>query len=242
MSRFQMSLNVDDVGAAVEFYTNLFGVGPAKQRDGYANFVVEDPPMKLIVIEGEGASGTINHVGIEYANGTEVAAQTEQVVAAGLPVKVDDIHTCCFATQDKAWTQDPDGVPWEMYTVVSDADHFGANPHVLDQLLPPVTIEQLAAAVADPVTTVIDAQGDNKYDSAHIDGAIDFAVDDVLGQAAELLPDKNAPVVLYCTNSDCLGAEFVGTQLVQAGYTDVRRFPGGVEQWASNGRQVVSSK
>lgn len=239
MSRFQISLNVDDAGAAVEFYTKLFGVGPAKQRDGYANFVVADPPMKLIVIENEGAPGTINHVGIEYADGVEVAAQTERVAAAGLPVKVDDVHTCCYATQDKAWTQDPDGVPWEMYTVVSDAEDFGANPHALDQMLPPVTIDQLAAAVADENTTVIDAQGDGKFDAVHIDGAIDFALDDVLGQASNLLRDKDAPVVLYCTDAECLGAEFVGTQLVEAGYSDVRRFPGGVAQWADHGKPVT---
>ncbi len=129
MSRFQMSINVRDTEAAVVFYTKLFGVGPAKQRPGYANFVVENPPLKFIVIEGEGDPGTINHVGIEVASTDEVSAEAMRIEALGLPVKVDGTHTCCYATQDKVWTMDPEGVPWEVYTVLADTDHFGAAVH-----------------------------------------------------------------------------------------------------------------
>lgn len=129
MSRFQLSLNVADVDAAVEFYSKLLAVEPAKHLPGYANFVVADPPLKVIVIEAEGEPGTINHVGIEHPDGAAVGAETERISNLGLAVKVDDPHTCCFATQEKAWTRDPDGVPWELYTVVDDTQHFGANPH-----------------------------------------------------------------------------------------------------------------
>ena len=241
MSRFQMSLNVDDAEVAVAFYTKLFGVGPAKQREGYANFVVEDPPMKLIVIENEGVPGTINHVGIEYADGARVAAETERVTAAGLAVEVDDQHTCCYATQEKAWAQDADGVPWELYTVVDDTDDFGANPHELDQLIPRIPIDGLAAAVADEGVTIIDAQGDGKFEKAHIEGAVDFGFDDVVEQATASIPELDSPVVVYCTDAECLGAEFVGTQLVEAGYTDVKRFAGGIERWAAAGKPTVGT-
>jgi catechol 2,3-dioxygenase-like lactoylglutathione lyase family enzyme len=129
MSRFQISINVADADAAVGFYSKLLGVEPAKRQPGYANFVVADPPLKLIVIEGEGEPGTINHVGIEVADTEAVVAATHRLAELGLPFKVDDTHTCCYATQDKVWTQDPDGVPWETYTVVEHADHFGARAH-----------------------------------------------------------------------------------------------------------------
>jgi len=241
MSRFQLSLNVADVDSSVEFYTKLFGVGPSKHRDGYANFVVEDPPLKLIVIESEGESGSINHVGIEYESGTDVATQTERIAALDLPVKVDDPHTCCYATQEKAWTVDKDGVPWELYTVVEDTEDFGANPHggtALDALLPPVAIEELEAALADPDVVVIDAQGDGNYEKAHIAGAINFGLDEVAEQASTAISEKDQRVVLYCTDKDCLGAEFVGTLLVQAGYSNVGRFPGGVDGWGKAGRAV----
>ena len=241
MSRFQLSLNVSDVEASVEFYSKLLGVKPAKHRDGYANFIVEDPPLKLIVIESEGESGTINHVGIEYDSGEEVANQTERIAALDLPVKVDDPHTCCFATQEKAWTLDKDGVPWELYTVVDDTEHFGANPHggtPLDVLLPPVSVEELEAALADPDVVVIDAQGDDTYATAHIAGTDHFGFNTVTEQAAETILTKDQRVVVYCTDKDCLGAEFVGTLLVEAGYSNVGRFPGGVGEWAATGRAV----
>jgi len=241
MSRFQLSINVNDVDSSVEFYTKLFGVGPIKHRDGYANFVVEDPPLKFIVIEGEGDSGSINHAGIEYDSGAEVATQTERIAALDLPVKVDDPHTCCFATQEKAWTRDEDGVPWELYTVVNDTEHFGVNPHggtPLDVLLPPVGIEELEAALADPDMVVIDAQGDGNFEKAHIAGAINFDLDEVAKQASMATSDKDQRVVLYCTDQDCLGAEFVGTLLVEAGYSNVGRFPGGVDGWGKAGRPI----
>jgi len=129
MSRFQISLNVRDVDASVAFYSQLFGVASSKHREGYANFVVSDPPLKLILIENEGAPGTINHVGIEVEDTDAVVAATHQLARRGLSFRVDETHTCCYASQDKVWTQDPDGVPWETYTVVAEADHFGARAH-----------------------------------------------------------------------------------------------------------------
>ncbi len=238
MSRFQLSLNVDNVEASVEFYSKLFGVKPAKHRPGYANFVVEDPPMKLIVIEGEGTPGSINHVGIEHDSGEAVAAETERVSRLGLPVEVDDPHTCCFATQEKAWTADADGVPWEIYTVTDHTPNFGASPRggtPVDMILPPVTGEELRAALDDPNVVVIDAQGDGGYEKLHVEGARNFGLDDVESQAAGAIATKDQRVIVYCTDIDCLGAEFVGTQLVQAGYSNVGRFPGGVEAWAAAG-------
>ncbi len=243
MSRFQLSLNVVDVDASVEFYTKLFGVEPAKHRDGYANFVVADPPMKLVIVENEGQPGTINHVGIEFASGAEVAERTDLVTAAGLPVEVDDPHTCCFATQEKAWTQDVDGVPWELYTVVADAPGFGASPRggtPIDVMIPPIDIDELRSALDDESTIVVDAQGPGAYEQAHIPGAINFGLDSVDQQAATEIGDPNRRVIVYCTDVDCLGAEFIGTLLVQAGYTNIGRYPDGVAGWRDAGLPVTT--
>ncbi len=245
MSRFQLSVNVADVDAAVDFYTKLLGVAPAKHRSGYANFVVSDPPMKLIVVEDEGEPGTINHLGIEVETGEQVAAETQRISAAGVEVEVDDPHTCCYATQEKAWTRDADGLPWEIYTVVGDTPNFGASPRggtPLDVMLPPVDIDTVEAALAGGTATVIDAQGDGdgRFDVAHIPGSIDFDLHTVLDQAAAAIPDRSQPVIVSCTDNDCQGSEFVGTLLIKAGYTNVSRFPGGVKEWEASGRPVGS--
>ena len=121
MSRVQLAINVSDLSAAVGFYTKLFGTEPAKVRPGYANFAVEQPPLKLVLIEGEGRGGTLNHLGVEVASTQEVAEATGELVAHGLDATSEENVSCCYAVQDKVWVHDPDGAPWEVYTVLADA-------------------------------------------------------------------------------------------------------------------------
>ncbi|MDQ4026217.1 MAG: VOC family protein [Actinomycetota bacterium] len=121
MSRVQLALNVDDVDEAVAFYSKLFGVEPAKRRPGYANFAVEEPALKLVLIENEGHGGTLNHLGVEVASTEDVAAASGRLESEGLAPSEEQGVTCCYALQDKVWVKDPSGAPWEIYTVLADA-------------------------------------------------------------------------------------------------------------------------
>ncbi|MGD0881825.1 MAG: ArsI/CadI family heavy metal resistance metalloenzyme [Acidimicrobiales bacterium] len=126
MSRVQLALNVSDLDEAVAFYSKLFGTEPAKLRPGYANFAIVDPPLKLVLMEtedarGHGVAGALNHLGVEVETTDEVAAADGRLSADGLETEVQDQTTCCFAVQDKVWVNDPDGAPWEVYTVLADA-------------------------------------------------------------------------------------------------------------------------
>jgi catechol 2,3-dioxygenase-like lactoylglutathione lyase family enzyme len=121
MSRVQLALNVSDVDAAVAFYSKLFNTQPAKRRPGYANFAVETPPLKLVLIENPAAAGTLNHLGVEVATTEEVTAATGRLAGEGLETATEDNVTCCYAVQDKVWTTDPDGLSWEHYVVLADA-------------------------------------------------------------------------------------------------------------------------
>ncbi|MGH9077837.1 MAG: ArsI/CadI family heavy metal resistance metalloenzyme [Acidimicrobiales bacterium] len=121
MSRVQLALNVADIDAAVGFYSRLFATEPAKRRPGYANFAVADPPLKLVLIEGQGTAGTMNHLGVEVPSRHQVAAAQVRLAVQGLATTVEEV-TCCFAVQDKVWVDDPDGAPWEVYTVLADAE------------------------------------------------------------------------------------------------------------------------
>ena len=68
MSRVQLALNVPDIDEAVAFYSKLFATEPAKRRPGYANFAVDSPPLKLVLIENPGAEGRLNHLGMLSAS------------------------------------------------------------------------------------------------------------------------------------------------------------------------------
>src|SRR5262249_36008245 len=114
------------IDAAVEFYSRLFAAEPAKRRTGYANFAITDPPLKLVLIEhpegrGQGVTGALNHLGVEVDTPQEVRAATDRLAVEGLDPEVQEATTCCYAVQDKAWVDDPDGAPWEVYTVLADA-------------------------------------------------------------------------------------------------------------------------
>ena len=129
-TRIQLALNVSDVAAATEFYTKLFGVAPHKRRDGYANFVVADPPLKLVLIENPDAPETLNHLGVEAPTPEQVNDTLTRVRSAGLSATVAESDLCCHAVQDKVFVAAPD-VPhgwWEFYAVTDDNP---ANPERL---------------------------------------------------------------------------------------------------------------
>jgi catechol 2,3-dioxygenase-like lactoylglutathione lyase family enzyme len=127
MSRVQLALNVSDVDAAVEFYSRLFGVGPAKRRPGYANFAIDEPALKLVLIENAAAPATLNHLGVEVGSSGDVAAAQARLAGEGLATATEESVSCCYAVQDKVWVSDPDGAPWEIYTVLADADTMGCR-------------------------------------------------------------------------------------------------------------------
>jgi len=125
MSRVQLALRVSDLEGSIGFYSKLFGVEPAKLRPGYANFAVEQPPLKLVLIEGEPDQPTVmDHLGVEVFSTDEVTAATGRLQEAGLLTVEENDTACCYAVQDKVWVHGPGQEPWEVYVVKGDADRL----------------------------------------------------------------------------------------------------------------------
>jgi catechol 2,3-dioxygenase-like lactoylglutathione lyase family enzyme len=120
MSRVQLALNVADLDASIEFYSKLFKTEPAKIRDGYANFAIADPPLKLVLFTGMGEPGSLNHIGVEVEDADAVRAIVAHVDELGFEQKVREDTSCCFALQDKTWVRGPEN-DWEFYYVKDDA-------------------------------------------------------------------------------------------------------------------------
>ncbi|MFS8199670.1 ArsI/CadI family heavy metal resistance metalloenzyme [Streptomyces sp. CWNU-52B] len=122
-SRVQLALRVPDLGASVAFYTKLFGAEPAKLRDGYANFAITEPSLKLVLIEGTVDEATrMDHLGVEVESTEAVHGATARLGEAGLATDVENDTTCCYALQDKVWVHGPGQESWEVYVVKADAD------------------------------------------------------------------------------------------------------------------------
>lgn len=130
MSRIQLALNVDDLDAAITFYSKLFGQAPAKVKPGYANFAVAEPPLKLVLLENPGHGGTLNHLGVEVESSDQVHAEIARLTGEGLFTEEEIGSTCCFALQDKVWVGAPDGERWEIYTKLADSETFFEVPVV----------------------------------------------------------------------------------------------------------------
>jgi catechol 2,3-dioxygenase-like lactoylglutathione lyase family enzyme len=125
MSRIQLALNVEDLAQAITFYSKLFHTEPTKRKPGYANFVIADPPVKLVLLENPGQGGTLNHLGVEVDSSEIVHAEIARLTEAEMFTEDEIGTTCCFATQDKVWVTGPGGERWEVYTVLADAESFG---------------------------------------------------------------------------------------------------------------------
>ena len=119
--RVQLALNVTDLDASIDFYRKLLGAEPAKRKPGYANFAVDAPPLKLVLIENP-EGGTINHLGVEVAGTERVNAAADRFDRLGLATDTEDGVACCYAVQDKVWVSAPDGEQWEYYAVLDDAE------------------------------------------------------------------------------------------------------------------------
>jgi catechol 2,3-dioxygenase-like lactoylglutathione lyase family enzyme len=127
-TRLQLALNVRDLEAAIDFYGKMFGAPVNKRKPGYANFAIDDPPLKLVLFEVPDAPERLNHLGVEVFRDEDVHLATERLRAAGMDHLVEDEKTCCWAKQNKVWAVEPDGLRWEWYRVVEDAEVFGAPP------------------------------------------------------------------------------------------------------------------
>jgi catechol 2,3-dioxygenase-like lactoylglutathione lyase family enzyme len=130
MSRVQLAINVSDLDSSIAFYSKLLSTEPAKVRPGYANFAVDDPPLKLVLIEqaearGSGVVGALNHLGVEVQTAGQVVDSATRLSHDGMATDLREGTTCCYALQDKVWVDDPDLVPWEIYTVLADSSDEG---------------------------------------------------------------------------------------------------------------------
>jgi len=124
-----LAITVSDVDVAVPFYRALFDSEPAKLKPGYAKFEPQDPGIVLTLIQGERGEGlgAFNHGGIKVSSSDEVLGARLRLKQAGLAT-FDELDTeCCYARQDKIWVTDPDGTPWEVFTVLDDVEHFGSS-------------------------------------------------------------------------------------------------------------------
>ena len=134
--RVQLALNVENLDEAVAFYSKLFGAKVNKRKPGYANFAIDEPPLKLVLLEVPGAPERLNHLGVEVFEQSDVDAAIGRLSAAGIAGELEIDRTCCHAVQNKVWSSDPQGARWEFYRVLADSESFAAPAAVASEAVP----------------------------------------------------------------------------------------------------------
>ncbi len=124
--RFHLSLNVANLERSIAFYRVLFGTAPAKCRDDYAKFELDDPPLVLSLEPvGSASGGVLNHLGFRMPDSAALVAMQRRLGEAGITSRREEGVECCYARQTKFWVTDPDNTLWEVYTLEEDIDHRG---------------------------------------------------------------------------------------------------------------------
>lgn len=129
--RLQLALNVQDLDTAIDFYSKMFDTAPAKTKPGYANFAIENPPLKLVLFEAGGAHPEagdaanfhhLNHLGVEVETTAEVLAAEARIAGTGIETTGVDDTQCCFAEKTETWVKSPEDARWEWYVKTGDSE------------------------------------------------------------------------------------------------------------------------
>jgi hypothetical protein len=134
VTRFHLSLNVNDLGKTVSFLTALLGCPPKKMRTDYAKFEPADLPVVLSLeprtepqppLRNTSGEGPLNHVGIRMTSANQLVDVQRRLEAAGYATQREDGVECCYARQTKFWVLDHDRTMWEVYVLDEDIEHRG---------------------------------------------------------------------------------------------------------------------
>ena len=98
-----------------------------------------------------------------------------------------------------------------------------------------ITRDELRDAIDRGEVTVVDALPAAYYDQQHLPGALNLFVDEARDRALEVLPDRSAAIVTYCSNVACPNSEGVARVLTSLGYTNVRKYREGIQDWVEAG-------
>lgn len=123
MKRLHIHVAVEDLAQSVRFYSALFGAEPTKLKADYAKWMVEDPRVNF-AISARGAKAGIDHLGIQTDNESELNLLRDQMSAANISTHSDGETTCCYAKSEESWVEDPNGIAWEAYHTMEDAQMF----------------------------------------------------------------------------------------------------------------------
>lgn len=155
---FHVAISVKDLPTAIEHYKKILGIEPAKVKPDYAKFEIADPPV-ILSLNPSNEPGKVLHLGIRYPEASEVETNLSRTKAQGVAVREQPGTTCCYAKADKFWVHDADGLEWEMYTLLEDAEVHSLVSTAADVCCSPTMSKQVNQSEAATNSCCGPAQG-----------------------------------------------------------------------------------
>mgnify|MGYP003289863442 CR=1 FL=1 len=127
MKRFHVHVAVEDLDANPRFYSTVFGVSPTVQKPDNAKWLLDDPRINF-AISRRGAKAGVDHLGFQVDSEEELSALRQRIAAAEIAAVDQREAQCCYARSDKYWITDPQGLAWETYRTLGEAEIDGTDP------------------------------------------------------------------------------------------------------------------
>jgi catechol 2,3-dioxygenase-like lactoylglutathione lyase family enzyme len=128
MKRLHVHVGVADLDRSIRFYSTIFAADPTVVKDDYAKWMLDDPRVNFAISAGKHAVKGIEHLGLQAESVDELGEVYGRLKAAEQPVLEEGRTTCCYATSEKSWIADPDGVVWEAFFTDGAATTYGDSP------------------------------------------------------------------------------------------------------------------
>jgi uncharacterized glyoxalase superfamily protein PhnB len=124
MKRLHVHVAVANISDAISFYSALFAATPAVTKPDYAKWMLDDPRVNF-AISTRGREPGLDHLGIQVENQDELHEVYGRLHRAGAAVMKQGETTCCYATSEKSWVDDPAGISWESFYTTGESTHYG---------------------------------------------------------------------------------------------------------------------
>lgn len=126
MKRLHSHISVTDMEESIRFYTAVFGVAPQIVMPNYAKWMLDEPSVNFAIFQ-RGEKVGLSHLHTEVKTGDELSEMQTRLEKAALPFKEQIQQACCYATSDKYWTVDPQGIAWELFNALDSIPTFNKS-------------------------------------------------------------------------------------------------------------------
>src|ERR1700726_779564 len=124
MKRLHVHVAVDDLTRSIGFYSALFAAQPSVTKTDYAKWMLDDPRVNF-AISARGRQAGLDHLGIEVEDSDELNDVYARLRTAGGRVTEQGQTSCCYATSEKSWIDDPAGIAWETFLTSGESTDYG---------------------------------------------------------------------------------------------------------------------